>query len=170
MKRSVPQSVLDELAAKASELAGRDPASAGPHWGAMHKLLLKAKVDPHAIAELVAARDVTGLQTLVRRMRGEEVPETAAATPASTTPPVDADTMRLALRAFRNRLKFARLDSQSKLGVGPMTGGKQHGIDAIAPPREYPIGVWEALADAGKLRRAGPGFYALVDDHENAGR
>ncbi len=25
--------------------------------------------------------------------------------------------------------------------------------------------VREALADAGKLRRAGPGFYSLVEDH-----
>ncbi|MBL9147088.1 MAG: hypothetical protein JNM94_00190 [Phycisphaerae bacterium] len=86
-----------------------------------------------------------------------------AATPREA---VDEDTMRLALKAFRHRLKVMRLDAESKLGVGPMSGGKKHGIDAISAPREYPLAVWEALADAGKLRRAGPGFYGLAEEAE----
>ena len=40
------QQLLNELAAKLAAIESADAASAGPHWGAMHKLLLKAKVDP----------------------------------------------------------------------------------------------------------------------------
>ncbi|MFO0829579.1 MAG: hypothetical protein U0572_15680 [Phycisphaerales bacterium] len=161
--RGVPPAFLDEITAKASTIASCDPASAGPHWGAMHKLLLKAKVDPHVIGRLVASRDVQGLDALVRAMRGEAPAEA----PTSNVPPakeIDPDTLHHAMRAFRHRLKVMRLDAESKLGVGPMSSGKKHGIDAIVPPREYPIEVWEALARDGKLRNAGQGFYALTEE------
>jgi hypothetical protein len=46
-----------------------------------------------------------------------------------------------------------------------MSGGAQHKIDAMIPPREFPMHVWEALVHAGKLRREGEGFYSLVDDN-----
>ena len=72
--------------------------------------------------------------------------------------------MQEALRVFRRRLKFAQLDADSKLGVGPMSGGSRNRIQAMVPPREFPARVWEALADAGKLRREGQGFYAITDD------
>ena len=169
LPRSVPQQLLDELSSKSMDLAHHDPASAGPHWGAMHKLLLKAKVDTHVIGRLVASRDIAGLELLVRRMRGEET-VSAEVAPATAPPSIDADTLRLALRAFRNRLKFTRLDAESKLSPRPMTGGRKNNIDAIIPPREYPIDVWEALTSEGKLRNEGQGFYALIDDHGSAER
>ncbi|MDZ4831312.1 MAG: hypothetical protein SGJ09_14080 [Phycisphaerae bacterium] len=168
-QRATPQAILDELASKTSALAQIDAATAGPHWGAMHKLLLKAKVDPSAIGRLVAGRDIAGLQTVVRQLRGEEVAAVSAA-PVAPSALVDPDTQRLALRAFRNRLKFTRLDAESKLSPRPMTGGKKNEIDAIIPPREYPLEVWEALTSAGKLRNEGQGFYALTEDHGHAER
>ncbi len=162
---SPPAALLKDIATTAATIAATDPASAGPHWGAMHKLLLKAKVEPAKIGQLVASRDTAGLSLLVRQLHGDD---TAVADVAASPkgPAIDPDVLRHALRAFRNRLKFSRLDAESRLGVGPMTGGKKHGIDAIIPPREVPIAVWEALADEGKLRRAGPGFYALPDEAE----
>ncbi|MBT8486737.1 MAG: hypothetical protein HKO59_12935 [Phycisphaerales bacterium] len=68
------------------------------------------------------------------------------------------------MRAFRKRLKLTRLDHESKLGVGPMTGGRDSGIRAIMPPRAFDQTVWDALVREGKLRKAGPGFYELADE------
>ncbi len=161
---AVPPALLTDLLAAADRIAASDAASAGPHWGAMHKLLLKAKVPPAEIMPLVAGRDAAGLKRLLARLAGSPIVEDAPATAAEAKPVIDPDTLAHAMKAFRNRLKLTRLDAESRLGVGPMSGGKKHGIDAIVPPREFPIAVWEALADAGKLRRAGGGFYGLPEE------
>ena len=61
--------------------------------------------------------------------------------------------------------RLARLDAESRLGGGKLTGGKHHGIDAIVAPREYPMKVWAALVAAGRLRSDGKGFFSrAVDD------
>lgn len=70
--------------------------------------------------------------------------------------------LKAALKAFKKRLKLTCLDDQSRLGVGPMSGGRSSSIVAITPPDQYPPAVWEELARQGKLRRAGGGLYELV--------
>jgi hypothetical protein len=154
-----------------------DPSAAGPHWGAMHKLLLKAKIDPQAIMRLVGARDTAELTRAVARAKGEEVAEPASdgssesgATSADGTPAntpaaqeFELSVLQDALRMFRKRVKLSQLDADSKLGVGPMSGTGQHRIQAMLPPRDYPWGVWEALVKAGKLRRDADGFYSIVE-------
>ncbi len=162
-----PESLLAEIAAKAQAIETSDAATAGPHWGALHKLLLKAKVDPKAIMRLVASRDLADLHRTLSLVRGEEPPATIDAPPAATRKAVDPAAMHHAMKIFRRRVKFAQLDAESKLGVGPMSGGANHRIQSMVPPREIPIEVWEALADAGKLRREGDGFYAIVDDNSD---
>lgn len=155
--------VLAEVAKQAAVVSSIDAAAAGPHWGAMHKLLLKAKVDPTVIMRLVAGRDVAGLGDLVRWLHGEEVATPVATAPKGPT--VDPDTMRAAMKVFRKRLRYARLDAESRLGVGPLSGGKRNEIDAIEAPREHPTAVWHALVVAGRLTTDGKGFYSLaVDD------
>lgn len=160
---TVPPAMLTELLATASTIASSDAAASGPHWGAMHKLLLKAKVPPAEIMPLVARRDIPGLNRLLARLAGSPIQDEPAA-PTEAKPTFDADTLAHAMKAFRSRLKLTRLDAESRLGVGPMSGGKKHGIDAIIPPREIPVAVWEALADQGKLRRFGEGFFGLPED------
>jgi hypothetical protein len=103
------------------------------------------------------------MRRLIARLAGAPIDEPSAA-PMPSRAPIDPDTLAHAMRAFRNRLKVTRLDAESKLGVGPMSSGRRHGIDAIIPPREYPLDVWETLADEGKLRRAGGGFYGLAEE------
>ena len=159
---SIPASLLEEIANKSAAIMACEVSAAGPQWGAMHKLLLKAKVDPAVIMRLVANRDASGLAILVRWLRGEEV--AVVAPPETHSEPVDPEMVKSALRAFRKRLKFSRLDAESRLGVGPMSSGKKNEIDAIIAPREFPVAIWEALVAAGKLRREGGGFYALVHD------
>ena len=69
--------------------------------------------------------------------------------------------LKLALKAFKKRLKLTRLDSESKLGVGPMSSGPGWGIVGITPPDQYPRAVWEELVKQGKLKHAGHGMYSL---------
>jgi hypothetical protein len=71
--------------------------------------------------------------------------------------------LRKALKAFKKRLKLARLDADSQLGRGAMTGGSRSGIVSIQPPREFPKTVWDELVRQGRLRYVGNGLYEPVD-------
>jgi len=76
-------------------------------------------------------------------------------TPSESPTP---DELRHALKAFKKRLKLARLDDES----GPLSGGKASGIVAIMPPNQYPRAVWDALVAQGRLKYAGQGLYQLA--------
>jgi hypothetical protein len=67
------------------------------------------------------------------------------------------------MKAFKKRLKLARLDDESSLGRGPMSGGKSSSIVAIMPPNQYPRAVWDELVARGRLKYAGQGLYQLAD-------
>jgi hypothetical protein len=69
--------------------------------------------------------------------------------------------LKAAMKAFRKRLKLTQLDDQSRLGVGPMSSGRQSGIVAITPPDQYPQAVWDELTRQGKLKTSGDGLYEL---------
>ena len=73
--------------------------------------------------------------------------------------------LKRALKAFKKRLKLARLDDESRLGHGAMTTGGRSGIVAITPPAKYPPAVWEELVRQGKLRQSGYGMYELASEH-----
>ena len=75
--------------------------------------------------------------------------------------PPSPQELKAALKAFKKRMKLTCLDDQSRIGVGPMSSGRQSGIVAITPPDQYPPVVWEELARQGKLKRSGSGLYEL---------
>jgi hypothetical protein len=77
-------------------------------------------------------------------------------------PPLSPQELKAALKAFKKRLKLTCLDDQSRIGVGPMSSGRESGIMGITPPDQYPPAVWEELARQGKLKRLGGGQYALL--------
>jgi hypothetical protein len=79
--------------------------------------------------------------------------------------PSTEDDQKKALRAFKKRLKLMRLDDDSKIGHGPMSGGGKDRIMSIQPPSGFGREIWEELADKGQLKRDGIGFYELVDGH-----
>lgn len=164
-----PEAALAELDARIGEIRASDSADAGPLWGAVHKLLLKAKADPAEVTHIIAARDTDALARLVRILRGEE-PEPASGENSAEVEAdysdIAPDLLKEAMRAFRKRIKLIRLDHESKLGVGPMTGGRIADFDAILPPQEFSRRVWEALVAAGKLERAGQGFYMLPESEK----
>ena len=74
-----------------------------------------------------------------------------------------AQELKQALKAFKKRLKLTRLDEESKLGGGPMSGGRDSGIVAIMPPNQFALAVWEELVRQGKLKKAGGGTYELAE-------
>jgi len=76
--------------------------------------------------------------------------------------PVAPEVLKRALKAFKKRLKLTRLDHESSLGVGPLSGGRPSGIVAITPPNQYPREVWDALVEKGRLKTSGQGQYELV--------
>ena len=83
----------------------------------------------------------------------------------TTVPPTPSpDELKKALKAFKKRLKLTRLDDESRIAGGPMSKGQASGIVAITPPREFADFVWEALAQQGKIKKAGHGTYELVNE------
>jgi len=82
---------------------------------------------------------------------------------ASTPEPPSKEELRLAMKAFRKRLKLTRLDDESGLGYGPTSTGQQSGISAITPPDQFPKTVWRELASQGKIKHAGGKLYSLIE-------
>lgn len=83
-------------------------------------------------------------------------------TPSPSDSPAKEE-LKLALKAFRKRLKVTRLDDESRLGYGAMTGGGKSGIVAIQPPNQYSKSVWDELVAQGKLKYSGNGMYELIE-------
>ena len=83
-------------------------------------------------------------------------PETS---PSPDTP--SKEELKLALKAFRKRLRLTRLDDESRLGYGPMSGGGESGVVAITPPDQFPDTIWKELVKQGKLKYDGHGLYEL---------
>ena len=156
------EAVLVELQAKVDEISQSQGETPGQAWGAVHKLLLKSHADSSEAAIIIASRDVGGLQRALRKLRGLE-DELEDEKPVKAAVEIPSDTLKQAMRAFRKRMKLIRLDHESRLGVGPMSGGKIADFDAIIPPNDFSLAVWEALVAAGRLENAGQGFYMLSE-------
>ncbi len=88
------------------------------------------------------------------------MPESEPSLPSDSPTPEE---LRKAMKAFKKRLKLARLDDESSLGHGPMSGGKSSSIVAVMPPNQYPKAVWDELVARGRLKYAGQGLYQLAD-------
>lgn len=76
----------------------------------------------------------------------------------------DPEELRKAMKAFKKRLKLARLEDESRLGHGPMSKGGKSEIVAVPPPNQFPRAVWEELVRQGKLRNSGHGLYELAGE------
>jgi hypothetical protein len=74
------------------------------------------------------------------------------------------DDLKAAFKAFKKRLKLTRLDEESRIAGGPLSGGHSSGIVAITPPGQFAPEIWEELVRQGKLKKAGHGTYELVDE------
>lgn len=79
---------------------------------------------------------------------------------ASASPPPEE--LKAALKAFKKRLKLTRLDHESRLGGGPLTG-RASDIVGISPPNQFSQAVWDELVRQKKLRKMGGGIYGLAE-------
>ncbi len=77
--------------------------------------------------------------------------------------PPSKEELRLAMKAFRKRLKLTRLDDESRMGYGPTSSGQQSGIVAITPPNQFSKAVWQELVKQGKLKHDQGTLYSLVE-------
>ena len=80
------------------------------------------------------------------------------------TPQPTPDELKRAFKAFKKRLKVTRLDAESSISGGPLSGGRRSDIVAISPPADFPQAVWDELVRQNKLKRAGYGQYELVSE------
>ncbi len=83
---------------------------------------------------------------------------------------MDPNYLKKAYKTFRKRLRLTRLDAESALGSGALSGGRKSGIVAIRPPNNFPQQVWDKLVEMGKLRTEGMGLYELVEDLDPPGK
>lgn len=90
-------------------------------------------------------------------MAEEKKDDTSAAGPT-------ANELKAAFKAFKKRLKLTRLDAESSLGGGPLSGGRRALIVAITPPNQFPTAVWDELVRQGKLKKAGQGMYEVIEE------
>lgn len=139
--------IRDELAANPADNA---------KWELAGRLLTRMSRDRVRIERLCTANDVADLSALLTEL------DSAASAQAPTVMVAEKDQLA-ALAAFKKRLKLTKLNDESKLAGRRLTSGQTSQIDAITPPTEFPAAVWEALAQAGKLKRFGGGFYGLSD-------
>ena len=82
--------------------------------------------------------------------------------PSARGESISLEETKRAYRAFKKRLKLARLDDESRLGHRAMSSGGRSGIMAVQPPAQYPQAVWDELVRQGKLRYVGHGLYELA--------
>ena len=158
-----------------------DAAKQARLWESARKALQKLKAEPGRVSSIIARQNIEELALFVGDLNlpgkpGKEAPASvappAAPTPAPPAPaddsdvaqPTDRQTLKRAMKAFRKRLKLTRLDEESGLGYGPMTGGRKSSVDAIQPPNQYPPEVWAELVKQGRLKDTGQGFYQLVEE------
>lgn len=151
------EDVIASIVSLASEIANAE--NPGPLWGQLHKAFLKSDVDAEIAAKIIMHRDVEELASVVAQLTSGEAISIEEESEVAVE--VDAQTKKDALRAFRKRVKFARLDHESKLGVGPLSGGKNADFDSMIAPHDYPMHVWKALAADGDLIDDGGGFFRI---------
>ena len=80
-------------------------------------------------------------------------------TPTGPTP----EELKSALKAFKKRLKVTRLDNDSRLSGG-LLSGRAGNIVAISPPNQFSQAVWDELVRQGKLKKIDSGTYGLAEE------
>lgn len=184
---------IEELDRVVREIeAGPSAGELSSLWKTAMNHLRRTPADVLKAGKICAARDLAGLKDLIAQLRsgalqpkarpapgtpeaarssGQGFPTSAPIHPMATAHHASArgpleitpDVLKSALKAFRKRLKVTRLDEESKLPSRALTGGRRSSIVAIQPPSQFPREVWDALVEAGSLKREGM-LYRLTND------
>lgn len=126
-------------------------------WTMLERLLGRLPIDKDELARVLKERDTIGLDVIITRLEDPD----AFKPKEEPLPEYTQAELNEALRAFRHRLKFKKLDDESKISQRDVTTGKAANIDSIVPPgaSEFDPRIWKALVKAGMLEDAGGGFY-----------
>tara|TARA_B100001964_G_C14097097_1_gene537530 strand:+ start:391 stop:909 length:519 start_codon:yes stop_codon:yes gene_type:complete len=151
-----PQQLIDALVLIADKIfSASEP---GPLWGELHKAFLKSPVDSAVAAKIIMHKDIEELQKVIFQLQsGDEVE--LVQSESVELPTLTHEEQIEAMRCFRKRVKFMKLDRESKLGVGPLSSGKEANVDSMMAPHDYPMEVWLSLAASGHLHDDGGGFF-----------
>ena len=121
-------------------------------WAAASKAIADARVeDDIELFVAVEDRDLDSLRAIVRGWGSGERVLTKH----------DREVLKRALKAFRKRLKIVRLDSESTVGGGPMSAGRESSIIGVAAPDQFPQEVWDELVRQNRLVEGSDGIYEL---------
>ena len=134
-----------------------DPVKVLESWTMLGRLLGRMPVDQADLKRITEERDAVGLDVMISKLEDPD----AFKPKEEPIPDYSQAELNEALRVFRHRLKFKKLDDESKISQRDVTTGKSANIDSIQPPgpSEFDPRIWKALVKAGKLVEAGQGFY-----------
>lgn len=137
--------------------AESDPVRQLEHWTMLQRLLSRMPVDQQELKRICEDRDAIGLDAMITRLEDPE----AFRQPEEPLPEFTQNELNEALRAFRHRLKYMRLDMESQISQREVTTGKKADIGSIAPPgpSEFNPKIWKVLVRKGMLVEEGRGFY-----------
>lgn len=149
--------IIEKIRDTESKLrAADDPVRQLEHWTLLERLLGRMPVDQAQLKQILADRDMAGLDEMIQRLENPDAFKKQEPLPEYTQAELND-----ALRAFRHRLKYMKLDQESQISQREVTSGKKADIGAIQPPgpSEFDPRIWKALVKKGMLVDEGRGFY-----------
>lgn len=129
------------------------PENADSLWQQAARDYATTEAPDAEVKSALDSRDVAAFQKILSDWLSDRKP----------LPVEDRTLLKRAMKMFRKRMKFTRLDDESRLGVGATTKGESSAIVGIMPPVEHPIEVWDELVRQKRLGDADDGMYGLVD-------
>lgn len=126
-------------------------AGSAEAWAEAAALLSAAEADEPELQAAVAGQDLDGLKALLAGW----------ASGAGLLTVHDRGVLKRAMKAYRKTLKLTKLDAESTIGGGPMSGGRESRIAGIRPPDRYPREVWDELVRQERLIDVQHGMYEL---------
>lgn len=126
-------------------------------WTLLERLMGRMPVDQSELARVCKERDPTGLDVMIQMLEDPE----AFKTKEEPLPEFTQAQMNDALRAFRHRIKYKKLDDESRISQRNLTGGKSSQIDSMVPPgaSEFDPLIWKVMVKHDMLVYDGQGFY-----------
>ena len=126
-------------------------AGANEAWAEARALLAAAGENEPELEAALSGEDLDALKAIVSGWASGKRLLTAH----------DRGVLKRAMKAYRKTLRITRLDAESTLGGGPMSGGRESSIAGIRPPGRYPREVWAELARQERLIDVQNGMYEL---------
>lgn len=148
--------LCDRIQAFAAELAdAEDEAAARVLWRQMERVIERAEAGEDAEIMLpVLERSLEDVHALLDGWRTGQMP----------LPAWDKAVLKRAMKAYRKRLKLARLDDESSGSRNPLSKGEESSILGVKPPEQYSAEIWARLIEQGRLRDGGYGLLELASD------